>query len=134
MTWKFGDPAPGWAERTLTPDCGHTVTVSGMAAGYATDRETDRTLCYACADASERERMAALPVGGHQLAYVSTDGRTLTTWTGGTLARVTGHSVARTGFHRSEVWRFWAVAPDGSRWFGANAGHGMAINVRRVKS
>lgn len=114
--------------------CGHSPTPdSAPGTGYAYESATDRTLCYACSDASERERMAALPVGGSVLAYASGDGRTLTTWTGGTLARVTGHSVARTGWHGSEVHRWWAVSPDGARWHGANAGHGMCINLRKLK-
>lgn len=130
MTWKHGDDAPGWAERTITPDCGHTVTVSGMGSGYAIERDTGRTRCYSCADESERATMAD---SASHVAYVAGDGKSVTTWSGGRLARVTGHTTARNGWHRSIIHRWWAIAPDGSAWYGANSGQGMAIRMRRIK-
>lgn len=131
--------AEGWAVLRYAPadahecDCGHPAVVrrygSRMSTpGYATDRD-GRTLCYLCADDAQRREMATAPAA---LAYVASDGRSLTTWTGGRLARVTAHSVARNGWHGSEVHRWWAESPDGARWYGSNGGHGLAVTVRRL--
>lgn len=112
-------------------DCGHNPTPdSKPGTGYAYDGESGRTLCYACADTLDRERMAA---SASHVAYVSTDGRTLTTWSGGKLARVTGHTETRTGFHGSTVHRYWAKDDSGGTWYGSNGGTGMVIQIRRIK-
>lgn len=112
-------------------DCGHGPTPGAKpGTGYAYTSE-GRTLCYACSD--EHERQAMSDATGRFLAYVSSDGKSLTTWPGGILARVTGHSVSRTGWHGSKVHRWWAVSPDGAQWYGSNAGEGMCIGVRRIK-
>jgi hypothetical protein len=119
----------------FTAGCGHVVSVLvGIGTGYA--RMADgSSLCYPCADEHERQAMrdAAATPGAAFLAYVSSDGKSLTTWPGGILANVTGHTVARTGWNRSQVHRWWAVSPDGAHWYGSNAGEGMCIAVRRIK-
>lgn len=113
-------------------DCGHTVSVlvGSIGTGYAREADSGRTLCYPCADDKQRATMAT---SASVVAYISGTGARVTTWSGGTLAAVTGHSISRNGWHRSEVWRWWATAPDGSRWYGANAGAGMVVTMRRVK-
>lgn len=116
-------------------DCGHSPTPGVKpGTGYACTRD-GVTLCYSCSDEHERQAMreAAGTPGAAFLAYVSTDGKSLTTWPGGILARVTGHTVSRTGWNRSQIHRWWAVSPDGAHWYGSNAGEGMCIGIRRVK-
>lgn len=118
------------ATNTALLDCGHLPTpTDGAGTGYAYDAE-GRTYCYPCSDDRERAEMAA---SASHLCYVSGTGARITTWPGGTLAVVTGHTISRNGWHGSEVWRWWATAPDGSRWYGANAGAGMVVNMRRIK-
>src|SRR5688500_16004336 len=62
------------------------VPASGGASGYARTRE-GLHLCYACADAQQREELKdrSKPF----FAYVSSDGKNITTWTGGVLMRIT---------------------------------------------
>lgn len=118
-------------------DCGHfpepkrygdSFTIPGYAwtlEGYA--------ICYTCADADQRAEMSW---SDRFLAYVSGDGFRLTTWTGGELARyVLGSgNVWRGGWHGSEIYAWRFRAPDGSEWYGRNAGPGMAILVRRARA
>lgn len=120
---------------TVILNCGHTPTRDDSAAGrlgtgYARTND-GRTLCYPCADASEREAFAAADTF---VAYVDKDGH-LTTWTGGKLAAsmLSAHGVSRSGWHGSRIhsWRF--RAPNGSEWYGRNAGPGYVITVRRAK-
>lgn len=127
---------------TALLDCGHAPTRDDSAAcqvgtGRAIDRN-GRTLCYFCADDSERAAFLVAGMTGEPFtAYVSSSGD-LTTWTGGVLARGIPyrHGVSRSGWHGSEVhsWRF-VTGPLGAsaEWYGRNAGPGMVITVRRAK-
>ena len=120
---------------TTTLTCGHEPTRNDSAAsrigtGYART-DDGRTLCYPCAEESERATFLA---SDRYTAYVSSD-HNLTTWTGGQLARYipgTG-GVSRSGWHGSEIYAYRFRAPDGSEWHGRNAGPGMVITVRRAK-
>jgi hypothetical protein len=119
---------------TLT--CGHVrpAMPTPGGTGVATTRD-GRTFCYPCADASERE---AFETADTFTAYVSMDGRRLTTWPGGTLAHtvIGRHGVSRSGWHGSEVhsWRFFTgIGAARTEWYGRNAGPGMVITVRRAK-
>jgi hypothetical protein len=117
-------------------DCGHAPTDDGlcyangqrMTTGYATTRD-GRRLCYSCADDMQRSELATADTYG---AYVSSDGRRITTWSGGPLARVTSHSIGRAGSGgQMHYWR--AVTPDGAEFYGRNAGEGMCITIRRAR-
>lgn len=73
-------------ERPSTCDCGHAPTkTDGIGTGYAIDATTHETRCYPCADDQIRAIVAASTPGrGSAITlYVSSDGRTITTWTGG---------------------------------------------------
>ncbi|MGW4718802.1 hypothetical protein [Nocardia sp. NPDC004260] len=123
----------GWYARHGTADCGHEYTNidadgrAGIGTGYGIDPDTDLSHCYRCMDDRARAVLEALPHGpGRVLAYVASDGRTLTTWSGGELARVIDHRRGR----RSDWWKFQR----GRRTFyGRNAGPGMAVIVRAYK-
>lgn len=86
--------------------------------------------CYSCTDECQRRDMALADVF---LCYLASDGRTMTTWTGGQLARVTSETTSRTGWYRSRITHVRAVAPDGSVWYGKGAGRGMFIRIHRAK-
>lgn len=113
-------------------DCGHapTVTESPLTNGVARDSE-DRTLCYECAADFDR---AAIERGAIVHAYVSSDGKSVTTWAGIKLMTVTAHWKGSQTWNGFPVHYFNAVAPNGSRYYGRNGGYcggpGMHIRLR----
>jgi hypothetical protein len=104
------------------------------AAGYAlldpdAGRGTGR-VCYSCADSialEDAERLEAFTL------YLSGDGRTLTTWTGGPIARVTGSSETAAGFCGRRIY-FRARTRTGRKLHGSTPGRGMFARVRAAKS
>ncbi len=115
-------------------DCGHapTVTDSKLTNGIARDSETGKTMCYDCASQPD---IAAVERGESVYAYVSSDGKRITTWPGIGLMRVTYNGTARTGFHGSSISYIRAIAPNGREYYGKNGGNGMWIKMkpRKVK-
>lgn len=93
-------------------DCGHapTDTESSMTNGIARTAD-DRTMCYACADDAQR---ADLLTESRVFAYLSGDGRKVTTWTGGELGTVTA------------LWR------DAGRWSTYGIVHRCYVRVTDV--
>ena len=113
---------------TMVVSCGHVATPRGVGAGYATTEDGER-ICYDCADARQRERLAD-PAVTEWAGYVGQSA--VTTWTGGDLARV----VARwsTGRGQWQRWHFRVVTPDGRRWYGRNGGGaGWALRLRLAR-
>lgn len=130
-------PAPG-----DTLSCGHLPTRDDSAAsrvgtGYARDRD-GRTMCYPCADISERAAFLVASMAGEPFTAYVDDAGNLTTWSGGLLATGVPRAggVSRSGWHGSRVysWRF-RTGPLGesAEWYGRNGGPGMVITVRRAK-
>lgn len=117
---------------TARADCGHTYPLpgpSGGASGYAVDVD-GRTMCYGCSDSQAAATMnAAHDAGVPFTAYVSGDGRTITTWPGGVLARITLAAASRDGRFVS----YRATDADGRRWYGRGAGRGMVITLRPAR-
>lgn len=107
-------------------DCGH-ATEDGQ---YGT-RDGQRH-CYLCCDQIERLDMYD---ADQFLAYLSSDGRTLTTWTGGHLADVTWTSAKNYGHTPTggyyERWYLHATDLWGGRWTGQTPGRGMYVRLRR---
>jgi hypothetical protein len=74
------------------------------------------------------------------MAYVSSDGKHITTWTGDVLMTVTSEN---TGVkHRDPRWydslsqRLWyyrATDANGNRWYGKGSGRGMSIRMHRAR-
>lgn len=125
-------------------DCGHAPTPLGSATsgigapGFAEKTGTGDTMCYPCADAHER---AVMRIAQRVVAYISGDGSTVTTWTGGTLATVDPADRRQRGQRQytpsggswtRHVWH--ATDPHGGRWYGVNDGPGMAVRLRRVRA
>ena len=115
-------------EKTLCAKCGRECVSNGFSAGYATLRDDSR-VCYDCADGIQLEEMDSATVFS---AYVSMDGRMVTTWTGGTLAMVRQSRSLRSGFGRQGQLYVRAVDRNGCEWYGRNGGAGMCINLRRA--
>lgn len=120
----------------FTPDCGHLVTPTpgSVGTGKATDPTTGRTMCYPCAEASEREKIKTADVF---TAYISADGRKLTTWTGGELGTVTSLTRGRKIYTKNGSHRLRSVTvrtPDGAEWYGRGSDNADIITIRRKKA
>jgi hypothetical protein len=124
------------ASETLTAACGHdyqTPEVSG-GSGYALrrDPETGREfrICYACAETIERVEF----LGSDRFsAYLSGDGRTLTTWTGGTLAHVTSaHNGRRYWTTGTQMIHGRAIDTSDAEWSFSAIGRGALARLRRI--
>jgi hypothetical protein len=119
----------------FTPDCGHTVTpVPGsVGTGKATDPNTGKTMCYPCAEAAEREAIKTADV---YTAYVTNDGKRLTTWTGAELAKITNLATG-SKVHTKNGWycmrTVHATTPDGATWYGRGSDDADVITIRRNK-
>lgn len=127
----------GWYRQIGVADCGHAFDNLGedgkasISSGYAYG-ESGRTFCYSCIDRLERAR-ALTSDTIH--AYLSTDSREITTWTGGRLALVlAAETNGPVGWHGSEVWSVRARTEDGRTFYGRNGGPGSAIRLRAIKS
>jgi hypothetical protein len=87
---------------------------------------------------SQKEVAAFLATNATKyVAYVSGDGKYLTTWMGDELARITRSSTSRRrGFGPMpfSVLHVRAVDIRGRHWSGTGAGRNMFIRIRRVKS
>ena len=95
--------------------------------GYAIARDC-HFVCYDCADIRERADMAT---ADRFAGYLASDGRTVTTWTGGMLATVTSERTRRVGFGGCRVY-IRATDRDGRKWYGNGTGRGMFMRLRRL--
>lgn len=119
-----------------TLDCGHVFDdpKSSGASGFAIDRTTLATSCYPCA---ERDEQAAFLAAGAAkqpyTGYVSSDGQSITTWTGGELAHVVRSRKCRlprwSYFHGHHYYSITARDSDGRRWYGRSS-PGICITLR----
>lgn len=125
------------ATETLTLcDCGHEPTPNaGCGTGYATNRETGATACYACADAATRQDIRDSVPGDRITLYLSSDGAWITTWPGGrVMGRVTfgkEHAASRRGWQETR-WYLTATDELGRVWSGVGA-EGMYCALRLTK-
>lgn len=119
----------GWYARHGTADCGHEYTnidrhgLAGISTGYAIDPDTDLSHCHPCAAEQTGTALDALTDSTDRVtAYISDDGRTLTTWPGIELAHVINHQPGRHTHH-------WTFQRGDRTYHGTNQGPGMAIDV-----
>ena len=90
-------------------------------------RATGEFVCIPCA---EEEEVRAFAAAGRYDAYLSGDGREVTTWTGRTLARVTSRDVRTAGFCGRQTY-VRAIDAAGRVWHGRGPGEGMYVRLRR---
>lgn len=113
-------------ERIL--DCGHKPSPHGehtTGTGHIDGRE----LCVNCCNSHEA---AEFSKAQHYCAYLSGDGKTITTWPGGVLAQV----VKLWSVHNNmagEILRIRAVDASGNKWHGTSPGRGMYCRLHRSK-
>lgn len=125
--------------------CGEAIHLPSMTpggytcpTGYAVDRATDGLICYPCADAGQRANM--LDRSGPIVAYLASDGRTVTTWTGGKLGDVVHwQSTAlpfgrrRSFWHGSSYRAIRVRDVHGAMWHGKTS-PGLCVTLRPMKS
>lgn len=113
--------------------CGEEVAFqTDGGTGYART-DDNAMICYACADKRQAADMAA-HTSGPFYCYLSGDGRSVTTWTGGYLGRVLHSNSNRSGWRGSEVWRFRVRDAAGREWNGRGAGPNMSCTLRLAAS
>jgi hypothetical protein len=114
-------------ETTTLLECGHPATPHGLDPrtgrhlfpGYGVDRETGSRMCYGCADSLNAHTVASATPGTRWVGYLSNDGRTVQTWSGGVImARVWLGGFVGTSRERRYVS---AVDVDGREWAGTGA-------------
>ena len=115
-------------------DCHELLVQSdttGCGTGHATLHDpTEARICYPCADTRTRMDMRKTDT---VFAYLAKNGRHVTTWTGGELARVLSVSPPRnSGFGRRLYVR--AIDPTGQRWHGSGpADSGKYVRLTKTK-
>ncbi len=110
--------------------CGHNPSPHDEYTTGTAHTRDGREICCTCADSEQREDLKAEK---HYDAYLSGDGKRLTTWTGGNLAKITdlwevGNNMAGT------LLRFRAVDTHGNRWYGTSPGRGMYARMHKNKT
>jgi hypothetical protein len=95
--------------------------------GYATLRDTNEKICYPCADSLERETIANAKPGDKTTLYLSSDGKTITTWTGGKIMRHV-HLGALHPWSRERRY-LSAIDSKGRKWSGIGA-EGMYTHLK----
>lgn len=108
-------------------DCGHMPTIPGHCGTGVALRADGRTCCYVCADMYQAAAIASAEPGDRTTAYVSSDGRSITSWSGGRLmGRVTFGKVHPWS---QEVRYLTAVDGLGRTWSGTGSA-GMLCSLR----
>lgn len=112
-------------------DCGHEPSEhTESTTGYGVD-SAGKKHCYACCLAQDIE---SLRTEQHWTAYLASDGKSLTTWPGGHLARITWSAVRKVGFGWKPSRVYWnAIDVHGQRWHGTSPGPGMYARMHRSK-
>jgi hypothetical protein len=110
--------------------CASCAAVLPDSASFGTDPEGMH--CYACCGKRDIEALhdTSKPFG----AYVSSDGKRITSWPGATLMHVTRETKSRTGWHGSTLTHIRATDVHGRDWHGKGSGRGMCILMRACKA
>lgn len=113
--------------------CGHEPSPHNEHATGTAHMPDGSEVCWDCADASQRAQMTT---GAPFVGYLASDGQSITTWSGGKLARVTGNLPRKVGFRgvmsdRRHYLR--AIDDTGKRWHGTSPGPGMYARMRPSK-
>ena len=112
-------------------DCGHDPSPHSEHTTGTAQLPDNRVVCYSCADTWQREQMRTSDLTSAYLTDAS-----VTTWTGGLLARVTWR-VERTMRVNGRKFRrvyFRAVDTNGRHWHGNSPGDGMYCRMRATRS
>lgn len=126
--------SPLVSPRIFCDQCKAECLSNDCSNGYAV-RSDGKRICYACADAAQREELTdrSRPV----FAYVSCGGRSIGTWTGGKLMDVISSrpcKLTRQSYtHDSKSYKsIRARDIHGKEWFGRGS-EGICIKLKAVK-
>lgn len=115
-------------------DCGHEPSPHSDFTTGTAHTPDGREICWTCADS---EQAHELETADAFTGYLSCDGRNITTWSGGVLARVidlnttAGYTPSGGRFERVSTW---VTTADGARWYGRGPGRGMYHTIRRSRA
>lgn len=112
-------------------DCGHPLSDHlPITTGYART-DDGRKICYACADARQT---ADLLARDKYHGYLSMDGKTIDTWTGGTLVNVVSWTIGH-NLRSCRTLQAWSGQDThGQTWYGKCAGRGMITAMHKSKA
>lgn len=114
-------------------DCGHVPTSlppNHAGTGYGTGPDGKKR-CYDCCNKLELEAfMKAGDEGKPFTAYVSNDGTLITTWPGGTLARVSRSRVFLKAKRWGDPLHYYYVKDSKNRSWSGRGQPGMCITLR----
>jgi len=116
-------------ETSIVLHCGHPVSEhSPITTGYGVDKDGNK-FCYACCFKEDLKSMRRL---GRCMAYLSEDGKKITTWPGEIISdKVLILSKGRDSFGGERTYiRFMF---DNQVWSGWGMGHGMYLRAKRTK-
>jgi len=111
--------------------CGHRPSPHGEHTTGTCGLPDGREVCWTCGDAWQREQMRTSDTC---FAYLASDGQSVTSWSGGVLARVTQRTERKVGFHRTTRIYLHAVDTDGRKWHGTSPGPGMYVRLYATKT
>lgn len=135
--WDKVSTSPEVTPAPVLLTCGHPATPQepgSISTGYGTKSNGDK-VCLSCAFKFEQ---SAFWRATRYTGYVSSDGTTFTTWTGGVLAIMDWGWSTQDGQVRhtptgGEYKRYHWTAHDndGGQWYGDNGGPGMVVTMRK---
>lgn len=114
--------------------CGHHPSPHSYTTTGTAHLPDGQEVCWKCADAMQREDLKdrSKPF----VAYVSSDGKTITSWTGGHLMRVTRSTrctlTRQSWVHGKAYSSIRATDCHGGKWYGRGS-PGIAISLRPCK-
>lgn len=120
---------------THCSDCGNPFPVlptnhhGGTGRCIILSTEGDKEICYKCAFERTKKEMATSDRIG---AYLSSEGKTVTTWSGETLGTVIDLRYMRLFGHLRKC-SIRVRAFDGTIWYARGADQGMHCTLRRAK-
>lgn len=138
MGWRFvlryGKKICHACDSKRVLSCGHHPSPHECFTAGTAHLPDGREVCYDCADALQREELKdrSRPFTG----YLSTDGRAVTSWSGGELMTVTGWEpckLTRLSYAHGKSYRsIRARDCHGAMWYGRGS-PGIAITLRPCK-
>ena len=113
--------------------CGHVATpqpAGSGGTGYAR-LPSGKRICYDCADKRQQEEMRTK---NDFMAYVSGDGKHITSWSGGTLGTVTSMKSRSNIFMRGDkLYSIRVRDIHGQEWYGTTLGPHMYARLHKSK-
>jgi hypothetical protein len=127
-----------WGAIVSLLSCGHKPSLhSDFTTGTATLTD-GREVCWTCADTDIRRQIDATPIGEMiPVLYLTKSPAgtpVLSTWSGGTMLRVTSHTTAKVGFGFAPTRTYLRATDEhGTKFHGTSPGFEMSARVYKSK-